>query len=72
MLKLLLVSWAMLNKDDGDNGWDCYQELPGEVYVCERQCFGTACDVRLEYETPYTKTARVFGDARDLYATYPE
>ena len=72
MLKLLIVTWAMLNEPDGDNGWDCYYEEPSNIYVCERQCLGTQCDVRLEFQTRYTKTARVFGNPDELYATYPE
>lgn len=55
-------TWAQLNAPDGRNGWDCYIEsYPGRIdaYVCERDCYGTACDTRLEFDGRNTTRLRV-------------
>lgn len=55
-----LVTWSQLNQDDS---WDCYVEsYPGriDVHVCERDCYGSQCDTRLEFDGPNTTRLRQY------------
>lgn len=63
MVLRTLVTWSELNAPDGTNGWDCYVEsYPGRIdtHVCERDCYGTDCRIRFEFDGPDTTRLRSY------------